>query len=231
MDGARTPLDRARVLAGAVALADRDGLAAVSMRTLAAELGVVPMALYKHVADKHDLIDGMVDTVVAGYAVPDAALRGADAVRARVLAARAALPAHPWLRSAIETRTRRTPAVLAHMDAVAGAFIADGYSVDLAHHAMHALGHRIWGFSPEAFDEPPAEPPSPAEQEAMLRMMAERFPNVTAIAFDSAARNPGGACDEQGEFEFTLDLLLDAFARLRASGWSSTSERRVTVRD
>lgn len=217
----RTPLDRARVLHAAVALADSTGLAAISMRSLAAELGVVPMALYKHVADKDDLIDGMVDTVVAGYATPDA-VGGPDEVRARIRSARRELLAHPWLRGAIETRGRRTPAVLAHMDAVAGAFLRGGYTADLTHHAMHALGHRIWGFSPEAFEEPPAAPPSPAEQEAMFRMMSERFPNVTAIALDTAARNPSGACEPDAEFDFTLELLLDAFDRLRASGWSST---------
>ncbi|WP_255513394.1 TetR/AcrR family transcriptional regulator [Homoserinibacter sp. GY 40078] len=217
----RIPLDRDRVLAAAVDLADHEGLDAISMRGLAAGLGVVPMALYKHVADKDDLIDGMVDTVVTAYAATDPALTGADAVRSRILAARRALVEHPWMRRAIETRTRRTPAVLAHMDDVAGAFLAAGYSVDLTHHAMHALGHRIWGFSPEAFEEPPRTPPTPAEQEATLRVMSERYPHITAIALDTATRNPSGACDEQDEFEFTLDLLLDAFARLRDAGWAS----------
>lgn len=214
------PLDRARVLAAAVALADRDGLDAVSMRALASELGVVPMALYKHVADKHDLVDGMVDTLIDGYEPADA-VGGAAEVRARIRSARRQLLAHPWARAAIESRTRRTPTVLGHMDAVAGAFLRGGYSADLTHHAMHALGHRIWGFSPEAFEEPPAAPPSPAEQEAMLRMMAEHFPNVTAIALDTASRNPSGACEPEAEFDFTLELLLDAFERLHAQGWVS----------
>ena len=217
----RETLDRSRVLAAAIALADRDGLDAVSMRALAARLGVVPMALYKHVADKDDLIGGMVDEVVAGYPPPDPGLPWAASVRARVLSARRALLAHPWLRSAIETRTRRTPAVLAYMDAVAGDLLAGGVSIDLTHHAMHALGHRIWGFSPEAFDEPPGEPLPPAEQQAMLRMMSERYPNVTAIAVEAATADPGGACEPESEFVFTLDLLLDAVERLHASGWSS----------
>jgi len=218
----RAPLDRARVVAAAVAAADRSGLDALSMRSLAAELGVVPMALYKHVADKDDLVGGMVDTVIAGYDPADA-VGGPAEVRARIRSARAGLLAHPWLRTAIESRTRRTPAVLAHMDAVAGAFLRGGYSADLTHHAMHALGHRIWGFSPEAFEEPPAEPPSPAEREAMLRTMAERFPHITAIAMDTAARTPSGTCEPEGEFDFTLDLLLDAFERLHAAGWTSSA--------
>lgn len=222
-----SPLNRPQVLAAGVALADREGLAAVSMRHLSAELGVVPMALYKHVADKDDLVSGMIDLVVAGYAVPPPGLEWRDGVRRRVLAARDALLEHPWLRPAIEAATQRTPAVLAHMDAMAGEFAAGGLSYDLVHHAMHALGHRIWGFSPEAFSTPPptgAPPPptpEPAEQAAVMAAMAQRFPHIAAIAIDTATRDPLGACDEQFEFEFTLDLLLEAVARLHASGWSS----------
>lgn len=222
-----TPLNRAAVVSAAVALADREGLAAVSMRHLAGELGVVPMALYKHVADKDDLVAAMVDLVVAGYAAPPPGLEWREGVRQRVLGARDALLEHPWLRQAIEAATQRTPSVLGHMDAVAGEFAAGGLSYDLVHHSMHALGHRIWGFSPEAFSSPPASgaPPAPAppaeEQAAMMAAMAQRFPHISAIAVDTATRHPLGACDEQFEFEFTLDLLLEAFARLHSAGWSS----------
>ncbi|MEZ5117829.1 MAG: TetR/AcrR family transcriptional regulator C-terminal domain-containing protein [Candidatus Nanopelagicales bacterium] len=217
----RTPLDRTRVVAEAVALADEQGLDAVSMRALAGRLGVVPMALYKHVADKDDLVAGMLDAVIDGYAAPPLGTDWRDTVRARILAARQALLVHPWLRPAIEGATRRTPSVLRHMDTLAGDLIDAGFSVDLTHHAMHALGHRIWGFSPEAFSSPAAggeEAPPPPE---VMQQLAQAFPYVTAIALDAATRNPTGACDEQSEFEFTLDLLLDAFERLHAAGWSS----------
>lgn len=223
MATARPRLDRRRVLDAGIAFADREGLATLSMRSLAAELGVVPMALYKHVGDKDDLLGGMIDTVVEGYEAPASGLAWRESVRARVLAARRSLLRHPWLRGAIETRTTRTPAILAHMNAVAGDFITGGVSVDLTHYAMHALGHRIWGFSPEAFDEPApdAPAPSPDEQAAMMQHMGAAYPHVLAIAMDAATRTPTGACDEQFEFEFTLDLLLDAFERLDAAGWQS----------
>ncbi len=229
MSSRESPLSRPQVLAAGVALADREGLAALSMRHLSAELGVVPMALYKHVTDKDDLVAGMIDLVVAGYATPPPGLDWREGVRQRVLAARDALLEHPWLRPAIETATERTPAVLAHMDAVAGELAAGGLSYDLVHHAMHALGHRIWGFSPEAFSSPaaPSAPPPPtpapstAEQEAMMAAMAQRFPHIAAIALDAVARSPLGACDEQFEFEFTLDLLLESVARLHSAGWVS----------
>ena len=107
----RAPLNRDRVLRAAVTLADEVGIAGVSMRRLAQQLGVVPMALYKHVTDKDELLDGMVDVVIGEFDPPDPALDWKDGVRQRVLAARRAVLRHPWARQAIESRTRRTPAV------------------------------------------------------------------------------------------------------------------------
>lgn len=221
-------LSRAGVLAAAVSLADREGLESLSMRRLATELGVVPMALYKHVTDKDDLVAGMIDQVVEAYRAPDAGLDWRAAVRGRIMAARDALHEHPWLRSALERATQRTPAVLGHMDAIAGDLRRGGLSYDLVHHAMHALGHRIWGFSPEAFSDGTGSSaerageaePAPVDP-AQLAAMAERYPHVVAIALDTAQRAPGGACDTEAEFAFTLDLLLDAVSSLHAAGWRS----------
>ncbi|MGY1624137.1 TetR/AcrR family transcriptional regulator [Geodermatophilus sp. SYSU D00965] len=219
----REPLNRDRVLHAAVALADEVGLAAVSMRRLAQQLGVVPMALYKHVADKEELLDGMVDVVLGEIAPPDPALDWKGAVRQRVLAARRTVLRHPWARQAIESRTHRTPVVLGHMDAVAGEFLAGGLSADLTHHVMHALGNRIWGFSPELFEEPQdPDGPGPAPEE--LAAMAQRYPHILAIATAATGGDlsaVGGGCDEQFEFEFALDLLLDGAERLQRGGWSS----------
>lgn len=226
----RAPLTRERACAAAVALADRDGIEAVSMRNLAAQLGVSPMALYKHVKDKGDLLGGMADIVIASYDPPRPGADWKRGVRDRILSARRALSAHPWLRRMIESSGTRTPTVLAYMDSLAGMFMAGGLSADLTHHAMHALGHRIWGFSPEAFEDPDALslPADPAEREAMLSHVRETYPHILAIALSStdADGTAGQGCDEQSEFEFTLDLLLDAFERLHATGWSS--RRRST---
>lgn len=228
----RVPLNRDRVLAAAVGLADAAGIESLSMRRLAQELGVVPMALYKHVSDKDALLDGMVDAVL-GEIEPGAP--GADwraAVQQRVLGARRAVLRHPWARRAIESRTSRTPVVLDHMEALAAAFRAGGFSADLTHHVMHTLGNRIWGFSPELFDAPhdPAAPaPGPAEQEARAAEFGRRFPTILEIAV-AATRGDlgavGGGCDEQFEFEFALDLLLDGFERLRDQGWTSAGDPR-----
>lgn len=223
---ARVPLNRDRVLAAAVTLADEIGVEALSMRRLAHALGVVPMALYKHVANKDDLLDGMVDVVIAELTEPPQDAAWQDAVRHRVLSARRAVQRHAWARRAIESRTRRTPTVLAHMDAVAGGFLAGGCSADLAHHLMHALGNRIWGFSPELFDapaDPEAAAPDAETAAAAMAEMGRRYPHILAIATaatDDDLGRVGEGCDEDFEFAFALDLLLDAAERLRRSGWT-----------
>lgn len=223
----RTPLNRSRVLTAAVVLADEAGIESLSMRRLAQELGVVPMALYKHVANKEELLDGMVDMLVAEIDPPFSGAGWKNAVRQRVLSARRSLLRHPWARQVLESRTTRTPAVLGYMDSFIGMFLAGGFSVDLTHHVMHALGSRMWGFTQELFDDSasaaPADP-APEMQAAMLQEMAKRYPNILQVAM--AANHDDGSvvsqgCDDQFEFEFALDLLLDGFERFHRQGWTS----------
>jgi AcrR family transcriptional regulator len=229
----RAPLSRDRVLRAAVAFADETGIESLSMRKLAHELGVVPMALYKHVASKEELLDGMVAVVIGEIEPP---LRGTGwkiAVRQRVLSARQALLRHPWASRVIETRVNRTPVVLAYMDSMTGMFLAGGFSADLTHHVMHALGNRMWGFTRELFDDgPSAGPDRPATLDEMARAafdeMAKRYPHIAEIAMAATGGDLsriGGGCDEQFEFEFALDLLLDGFERLRDQGWASSRDR------
>jgi AcrR family transcriptional regulator len=220
IDGAATPrepLSRERILRTAVALADRDGVDALSMRRLANELGVVPMALYKHVANKDQMLDGMVDAVVAGIDAPPEGTDWKTAVRDRILAARRTLLRHPWASRVIESRSSPTPAVVAYMDRMIGLFRAGGFSIDLTHHAMHAMGSRLLGFSQELFDDTADTDPEAEEQ--MYRAMAERYPFIgeliEAVTHDDASV-VGGGCDDQFEFEFALDLVLDGLERFLA---------------
>ncbi|GAA3217650.1 TetR/AcrR family transcriptional regulator [Dactylosporangium siamense] len=218
----RAPLTRDRVLRAAVDLADGTGIDALSMRNLAQTLGVVPMALYKHVANKEELLDGMLDVVVGEIDPPVAGTDWQAAVRERILSARRALLRHPWASRVLETRTAATPVVLQYMDSMIGMFRAGGFSVDLTHHVMHAMGSRILGFSQELFGTPP---PSDAPIDPELgRQMAERYPYITEITTKVAhddASVVGSGCDDQFEFEFSLDLILDGLERLRARGWTS----------
>ncbi|WP_027502383.1 TetR/AcrR family transcriptional regulator [Rhodococcus sp. UNC363MFTsu5.1] len=220
----RTPLNRDRVLATAIALADAEGIEAVNMRRLSQELGVVPMALYKHVANKDELLDAMVDTVVTEIDAPDPNLIWRSAIRSRILSARAMLLRHPWARRVMESRTTPTPAVLAYMDSTIATFDAGGLSIDLTHHVMHALGSRIFGFTQELYAD--ATSAAPAPPAAAAAQLAAAYPHIAAVV----ASRPhdghsvvGTGCDDQFEFEFTLDLLLDGVERLHRRGWTSGS--------
>ena len=208
------PLSKERVLGAAVALADAQGVEGLSMRKLAQELGVVPMALYKHVANKDELLDAMVDVVVGEIDPPAGGTDWKTAMRRRVLSARGALLRHPWASRVMESRASPTPAVLAYMDSMIGMFRAGGFSIDLTHHAMHAMGSRLLGFSQELFDE--TADVGPGMDAETLRELAGTFPHITelvvAITHDQASV-VGVGCDDQ--FEFALDLMLDGLERLR----------------
>ena len=221
----RVRLNHERVLAEAVRLADEIGVDALSMRRLAGELGVVPMALYKHVRNKEELLDGMVGMLIAEIPVPDAHADWKARVRAHILSARSAFRRHPWARRVVESRISRTPEVFDYTEVIAGHFLAGGLGADLTHHAMHALGGRMWGFTQELFDESDAPRPelTPEQQAAMMAHAAARYPNVVAVAMGAAHDESvvGRGCDDDFEFAFALDLLLDGFERLRAAGWTS----------
>ena len=214
----RVPLSRERILRTAVALADEGGVESLSMRKIALELGVVPMALYKHVANKDEMLDGMVDVVVGEIDPPLPDSDWKTTIRERVLSARRALLRHPWASQVIESRTEPTPTVIGYMDAMIGTFRAGGFSIDVTHHAMHAMGSRLMGFSQELFDDTPDDPPE--IQAIMAQQMADRFPfiseMVAAISHDEASV-VGSGCDDQFEFEFALDLMLDGLERLRTT--------------
>src|SRR5262245_30635261 len=149
----RETLTKERVLRAAIAVADRVGVDGLSMRKVAQELDVVPMALYRHVANKDEMLDGMLDVVVGEIDPPPADTEWKTAIRERILSARRALLRHPWASRVIESRSDPGPAMLAYMDSMIGLFRAGGFSMDLTHHAMHAMGSRILGFSQELYED------------------------------------------------------------------------------
>jgi AcrR family transcriptional regulator len=212
----RVPLTRDRVLRTAVELADRDGLESLSMRRLAQALDVVPMALYRHVAHKDELLSGMVDVVVGEIEPPLADVDWKTAIRARILSARRTLLRHPWASRVMETRTTPTPVVLAYMDSMIGLFRTGGFSLDLTHHVLHAMGSRMFGFTQELFND--GSDGDPATEAEMWDALAGTFPYIyevfTTISHDDASV-VGAGCDDQFEFEFALDLMLDGIERLK----------------
>jgi len=216
----RPRLDRAQVVEAAIAYADAHGLEALSMRRLADALGVTPMALYKHVAHRDELIDQMVDRLAARITATRAGAEWKPALRQRILAARALMNQHPWAQGAIETRTSASPAVLAHMDALMAHMFDGGLSADLVHHAMHALSTRMWGFTRDVLPTPTL-PEDPDQRAAALAGYAQQYPAIIRMA--TSAPRAGDECDSDAEFRFALDILLDAIERLHESGWTSAS--------
>jgi AcrR family transcriptional regulator len=220
-------LSRDRVLRAAVAIADDAGIESLSMRKLAEDLGVVPMALYKHVASKEELLDGMIDVVVGEIDPPVLGTGWKSAVRQRILSARQSLLRHPWASRVMESKKNPTPVVLQYMDSMIGIFRAGGFSVSLTHHVMHVTGSRILGFTQELFND--SRTVDPEVQAVMLRELGGKYPNVVAIATAASHEGEsvvGQGCDDQFEFEFALDLLLDGFERLRHTESTSMNHPR-----
>lgn len=222
---ARVPhLTRDRVLGAALVLADRDGVGAVTMRAVAGDLGVEAMALYRHVRNKDELLDGLAVTIVteinrACDRLPEIVGDWKAAARARMLTARSIMLRHPWAPNLISSRGTLSLELMDYFERLCGILIDGGFSMDLVHHTIHALGSRALGFSPELF-EPDAAIEHEDDTMADLEAFADRFPHATRMVTELShdASSTLGWCDDQEEFEFGLDVLLDGIeARRRSS--------------
>ena len=209
----RTPLTRARVLETAVGLADRESIDAVSMRRLGQELGVEAMSLYTHIRGKEDLLDGMIDVVVAEIPVDTDGPDWRTTLRRQILAARSVMLRHRWASRVIETRSAPGLATLAYMEAATGIIRDAGFTVDLTHHAMHVLGSRVFGFNQDLYDDSGTPDEAAA---AFAAQLASAYPNIAAIAGAASHEGGIGGCDDDYEFAFGLDLILDGLERRRA---------------
>lgn len=219
----RRPLSRERVLAAAMRRADADGLGAVTMRRVAADVGVEAMSLYHHLPGKDGLMDGLVESVIAEIEAEVAQLPAADdwrqEVRGRALAARRVMIRHPWAPLLIGTRASIPTAVFSYFEQIVAAMVRGGFTYHLAHRGLHALGSMVLGFAQEVFN-PAAAGGSLDEDatEAEMARLAAQIPHLIAMATSEAhavADPTLGWCDSQTEFEFTLDLLLDGLDRAR----------------
>ena len=220
----RTPLTRERVLRAAAELADERGIEALTMRNLGQQLGVEAMSLYNHVANKEAILDGAIKLVIGEVleAVQDETVSDPAewkaVTRRRILAAREVMLRHRWAPKVLETRNEMSAVVLRYYDGLLGLMFAGGFSADLAHHAMHAFGSRALGFTQELYEE---DDDVPAETvTAMAMQMAGEFPNLAEMlkVVTHDADTTLGWCDDQFEFEFGLDLLLDGLERQRDAG-------------
>ena len=212
----RAPLSRDRVLRAAVALADEHGIESLSMRKLGDAVGVEAMSLYNHVANKVDLLDGMIDVVFSEIPLP----AGGDwraAMRDRATATRSVLSRHRWAIGLMESRTSPGPATLRHHDAVIGCLRDAGFSMQLTAHAYSALDSYIYGFALQERSLPIGTPEETHDTaEAMLaRFPADDFPHLAAFTAEHILQ-PG--YDFGAEFDFGLHLLLDGLERARRAG-------------
>lgn len=199
----------------AVAHADRHGTDGLTMRSLAGVLGVAPMALYRHVSNKDDLTDGMVDVVFAEIDMPSDAADWKQAMRRRAVSARDVLARHRWAIPLLESRTNPGPASLRHHDAVLAVLRGAGFSAITATHAFNLLDSYIYGFVLQETNLPFSGPEELAEVGAAMleHMPADDYPHLVAVATELIA----SGFDYAAEFEYGLDLVLDAIERSHAT--------------
>jgi AcrR family transcriptional regulator len=208
----RSRLSRDRVLRAAIAYADAGGLEACSMRKLAEELDVAPMALYRHVANKDDLIDGMVDVVFSEVGLPSTGPDWRTAMRQRAISLRDVLARHRWAIGLMESRRNPGPANLRHHDAVIGSLRAGGFDMALVAHAYSVLDSYIYGFALTKMNLPFESGDDVAEiAETMLEPFpVNEYPKLMAFLTEHVMR-PG--YDYGDEFEYGLELILDGLER------------------
>jgi AcrR family transcriptional regulator len=204
----RLALSAERVLDAAVALADRRGIEAFTIRRLADELGVKPMTIYHHVPGKEAIIDGMVDRVFAEIDLPPADQHWKTAMRHRCLSAREVLLRHPWAPPLMESRTTPGPATLLHHDTVLGCLRRGGLSYELVAHAGAVLDSFVYGFTMQETNLPfgGTEQISELAEAIVGAMPVDEYPNVVDFTVNHVLR-PGYSFS--ASFEFGLDVLLD----------------------
>ena len=208
----REPLSRDQVLCAAVALADNGGIAALSMRKLGQVLGVEAMSLYNHVANKSDLLDGMIDIVFSEIGLPAGDMGWKSAMRQRAISAREVLGRHRWAIGLMESRRSPGPAPLRHHDAVLGCFRQAGFSVEMTPHAYSLLDSYIYGFALQEASLPfgTTEETAQVTQEIAGQMPAGAYPHLAEMATRHVLR-PGYHYGD--EFEIGLGFILDALDR------------------
>lgn len=213
----RERLTRDRVLRAAIGHADAAGLDALTMRTLAEMLGVAPMALYRHVANKDDLIDAMVDAIFLEIGVPAGGGNWRMSMRRRAIAVREALARHPWAVGLMESRRRPGSANLRHHDAVIGRLRAAGFDVEMTAHAYSLLDSYIYGFALTKANLPfeTSEQVGDVAAAMLEPFPANEYPNFVEFLAEHVMK-PG--YDYEHEFELGLDVILDGLERMLAAG-------------
>jgi AcrR family transcriptional regulator len=206
------PLSRERILHAAIRLADEEGLESLSMRKLAQVLGVQAMSLYNHVANKDDLLDGIVDRVVSEIEVPSLDTDWKTAIRRRATSAHAVLLRHPWATMPLVSRVNVGPAMLRYVDATLGCLVEAGFSFEMADCAWNAIDSHIYGFTLQELNFPfEAAEYSEAAKSGLSLIPADKYPYLNRLTHYVIE----GRYDGIHDFEFGLELILDGLDRFR----------------
>ena len=211
----KTPLGIARIVEAAVALADADGFESLSMRNLAQELDAGPMSLYRHLANKEALLDGMIDVVFSEIYSPVIGAAWKTELRKRGISAREALRRHPWGVGLMETRMSPGPASAEHHNAMLGCLREAGFPFRDAVHAYNVLDAYTYGFALQEKTIPFETPEQSAEMaKVTVGERGSEYPYLAEVVVEFAT---SGGYDYTEEFEFGLDLILDALERFKGT--------------
>jgi AcrR family transcriptional regulator len=204
----RVPLTRERVLRAAVALADQSGIEALTMRRLGQELGVEAMSLYNHVANKDDILDGIVDLVVSDIHVPPKGTDWKTAMRRRAISAHEVLLAHPWAAMLIMSRFNIGPGMTRHLNETLGRLREGGFSIKGALDAWHTLDSHLYGFTLQELNLPFAvEDTQRVSANILGHLPSHQYPHVVEVVTEIMRSG------REENFEFGLDLILDGLER------------------
>jgi AcrR family transcriptional regulator len=209
----RIPLNRDRVLNAAISMVDEGGVEALSMRKLGQTLGVEAMSLYNHVANKDDILDGIVDFVLSEIELPSADEDWETAIRKCAISAHDSFVRHPWACNLVMSSPRVRPARLRYMESLLRRLREAGFSAEATYHAYHALDSHILGFTLWQAGHS-------IDREKLADLVATFFQQLPFDEYPYLAEHAeqhmtGFGHEEEGEFEFGLRLILDGLKRLR----------------
>jgi AcrR family transcriptional regulator len=209
LEESRPRLNRARVLTAALGLADEQGIESLTMRRLGQALGVEAMSLYNHVANKEDLLDGMIDMVFAEIELPVIGAEWKSAMGDRARSLRAALLRHRWAIGLMDSRTSPGPATLRHHDAVIGCSRRAGFSIEMAAHAFSLIDSYVYGFVLQEvtlpFDD--TDDLDDVVPAILSNVQADDHPYLAELTVEHVLQVGYNYADE---FDFGLSLILDA---------------------
>lgn len=210
---ARVPLSRERVLRAAIGLADETGIETLSMRKLGQELGVEAMSLYNHVANKDDILTGMVDIVVGEIALPVAGTNWKTAIRRTATSAYKVLLGHPWAANLVLSGPGLSYARLRYMDGILGSLRKSGFSAEMTDHAYHALDSHIMGFTLWQVGISAGLANISSVEDFLRELDRDAYPHLAEHAQQHMkVRDP----EDEGEFAFGLDLIMDGLEHYRS---------------